>query len=119
MGTLVIVTGYIDSDVRVASPNGKKVANFRVNDGSGWTSVAAWEEVADRVPPKGAHVVIHGRLSTRSYDKTVGGETVKMYQTEVVASMIEQVAGPATASSPASSPARSSAPSGNETMFSD
>lgn len=113
MGTLVIVTGYIDSDVRVASPNGKKVANFRVNDGSGWTSVAAWEEVADRVPPKGAHVIIHGRLSTRSYDK----DGVKTYATEVVASMIEQVAGPATASSPASSPARPSAPS--EDIFSD
>ena len=97
MPTLVVLSGFIDSDVNVrnvGTPT-KKVADFRVNTGDGWTSVTAWEDVADKVPPKGAHLIVHGRLRTRTYDKTVGSETVKMYATEVVASQIEQLGAPA------------------------
>ena len=87
MPTLIVLSGFVDSDIRIATPNGKKVAEFRVNTGDGWSSVVAWEELADKVPPRGSHLVVHGRLRTRSYDKN----GVKVYVTEVIASVIEQV----------------------------
>lgn len=95
MPTLVVLSGIVDSDIRVATVGTppKKVAEFRVNDGSTWISVKAWEAVADKVPPRGSHVVVHGRLSTRSYDK----DGVKVYVVEVVAAMIDPVTSPSAA----------------------
>lgn len=97
MPTIVIVTGTIDSDVNVktfpatAEKKAGKLASFRVNDGKGWTSVDAWNEIADKVPAKGAFVIVQGRLSTRSYDK----DGVKTYTTSVVASSIDAIGGAA------------------------
>jgi single-strand DNA-binding protein len=94
MPNIAIVTGFVDSDVRrTTTGGGKKVAEFRVNDGSGWVACKAWEEMADRVPERGAHVIVHGRIATRSYDK----DGTKVYVTEVIASVIEQVGAPAAA----------------------
>jgi len=92
MPSIAIITGKIDSEVKVnTTTNGKKVANFRVYDGQGWTSIVAWEKLADEVPAQGQHVIVHGTIRTRSYDKTVAGETFKAYVTEVNANLIEHV----------------------------
>lgn len=97
MPAIAILSGKIDGEVRVANVGTptKKVAEFRIDTGEGWYTVKAWEGVADRVPPTGSSIIVHGRLSTRSYEK----DGRKVYVTEVIASVIDQV-GPAAATEP-------------------
>jgi single-stranded DNA-binding protein len=86
MPTLVVVTGFIDSDVqhKTVGQDSKKVAEFSVNDGRGWVRCVAWQEQADAVPAKGTQLIVHGRLQTRSYEK----DGSKRYVTEVVVDQI-------------------------------
>lgn len=96
MSTFVVAVGTVDGEVKVnqVGDQHKKVANFRIATNPGWYSVAAWELLADKVPAAGTQILVTGRLSGRSYDKTVGGETVKIPVVEIVASTIETI-GPA------------------------
>lgn len=121
MPTIVIVTGHIDSEVtsRQVGDDQKTVANFRVNDGKGWVSIDAWGELAAKVPPKGAFVIVQGRLQTRSYDKDVNGTTVKMYATSVVASSIEVVGAQAPAPQQQAPAAPRTAAQADPDLFSD
>lgn len=91
MSTFVVASGRVDGEIRtnkVGTPP-KNVANFRIATNPGFFSVAAWEKLADQVPPAGVLVLVTGRLSSRSYDKDVNGTQVKMTVTEIVASSIE------------------------------
>jgi single-stranded DNA-binding protein len=95
MPNFVFISGKIDSEVKrnnVPVDGGTKpVANFRINDGKTWISVAAWGALAGQVGEQGAQVQVTGRLTTRSYDK----DGTKVYVTEVVASTIESIGAPA------------------------
>ena len=97
MPTFAIVAGKIDGEVKTNVVGNEKtpVANFRVATEPGWYSVAAWRDLASKVPASGSYVVVTGKLSTRSYDK----DGTKVWVTEIVASSIEtvSVAGPAVA----------------------
>jgi single-stranded DNA-binding protein len=92
MPTIAILTGSIDGEVRrntVGTPP-KKVAEARVDTGDGWYTVVCWNDLADKLPESG-HILVHGRLRTRSYEK----DGVKKYVTEIVASAVEQLGVPA------------------------
>jgi hypothetical protein len=95
VSTFVVAVGTVDGEVKVnqVGDQHKKVANFRIATNPGWYSVAAWEKLADQVPPAGTFIIVTGKLSGRSYDKTVGGETVKIPVVEIVASTIEVIGG--------------------------
>lgn len=93
MSTFVVLSGTVDGEVKInqVGDQKKKVANFRIATNPGWYSVAAWEQLADKVPVAGTHILVTGRLTGRSYDKTVGSETIKINVTEITASSIETI----------------------------
>lgn len=86
-----------DPDVR-ATPNGAKVANFRIactetwKDQSGqkqerteWVTIIAWRqqaEIAAKYLKKGSKVYIEGKLQTRQWEDKNGGG--KRYATEIL-----------------------------------
>jgi single-stranded DNA-binding protein len=95
VSTFVVAVGTVDGEVKVnqVGDQHKSVANFRIFTNPGWYSVAAWEGLASKVPPAGTNIIVQGKLSGRSYEKTVGGETVKIPVVEIVASTIEVIGG--------------------------
>jgi single-strand DNA-binding protein len=94
----VILTGHLSKDVESRSTNtGKMVASFTlaVNQGFGKDAKAdfipcvAWEkwgENAAKYLAKGSHVLVEGRLQTRSYDAKDG---TRRFVTEVVVQYME------------------------------
>lgn len=109
-------------DIRSTGQN--KVANFSLacnekrngTETTHWFTVAAWDRLADvleQYAGKGAKVLVHGRLSTRTY---VDKENVTRVVTEITATAIELVDtknaqnGTATGSAPAPATNTSSTP---------
>jgi len=105
-----ILIGRLAADPESRSTQGgQQVTNFRIATNRVWTnqsgekqeqvefhSVVAWGRLADIVSQylkKGALVMIEGRLQTRSW---VGQDSVKRYQTEIVAENVQM--GPRAAS---------------------
>lgn len=96
---LWIGIGNIGADPEVrATPNGAKVANFRIacseswKDQSGqkreateWVSIVVWNkqaEIVEKYFRKGMRVHIQGKLQTRTWEHQQGGG--KRYATEVL-----------------------------------
>lgn len=95
-----------DPEVR-ATPNGAKVANFRVacseswKDQSGqkqerteWVTCIAWRQTAEIVEKyvrKGSKVYVEGKLQTRSWEDKNGGG--KRYATEVLVDRVMMLDG--------------------------
>lgn len=108
----VNLIGNLTADPEIReTPNGHKVASFSVATSKKWKD-AAWEvqevsqfhnivawrwlaDIAESYMQKWKKVFIKWELSTRSYDKEVWGETVKMYRTEIVANSIILLGSPA------------------------
>lgn len=95
----VMVIGNLGSDPEIrATPNGAKVANFRVacteswKDQSGqkqerteWVTCVAWKvqaEIAEKYLRKGSKLYVEGKLQTRTWEDKNGGG--KRYATEVL-----------------------------------
>lgn len=86
MPNTVLIWGTVDSDInRRTTPQGKAVADFRINDGKGWQTVVCWEDLSSQIPARGEFVIVSGRLQTRSYEAQDGG---KRYVTEIIASTL-------------------------------
>lgn len=95
----VMIIGNLGSDPEIrATPNGAKVANFRVacseswKDQSGqkqerteWVTCVAWKaqaEIAEKYLRKGSRLYVEGKLQTRTWEDKNGGG--KRYATEVL-----------------------------------
>ena len=95
----VTIIGNLGSDPEIrATPNGAKVANFRVacseswKDQSGqkqerteWVTCVAWKvqaEIAEKYLRKGSKLYVDGKLQTRTWEDKQGGG--KRYATEVL-----------------------------------
>lgn len=94
----VMLIGNLGSDPEIrATPNGAKVANFRVacteswKDQSGqkqerteWVTCVAWKvqaDIAEKYLRKGSKLYVEGKLQTRQWEDKQGGG--KRYATEV------------------------------------
>ena len=119
----VMIIGNLGSDPEIrATPNGAKVANFRVacseswKDQSGqkqerteWVTVVAWRaqaEFAEKYLRKGSKLYVEGKLQTRSWEDKNGGG--KRYATEVLCDrfmMLDGRPGTAAESNRAAAPA--------------
>lgn len=95
--------GFLGMDPKVKDlPSGQKLASFtvatsrRFKDKTGqrvseteWHPCVCFGKLADIAAlylVKGKKVQVEGRLHTRNYIKTVGGEEVKMFYTEIILS---------------------------------
>jgi len=91
MNNTINLVGNVGNDPVVTTfDSGTKVARFSlaVKEFAGdnqvktmWIDVEAWGKNADRiltVVKKGREVAVTGRLAINTYDKQVGGQTVKM-----------------------------------------
>lgn len=91
MNNTINLVGNVGNDPVVTTfESGSKVARFSlaVKEFGGdnqvktmWIDVEAWGQNADRiidVIKKGREVAVMGRLAINTYDKQVGGQTVKM-----------------------------------------
>lgn len=105
--TLVTIRGNVVNDVQLrTNRDGSVAATFRVAstprrldrslgqwvDGpSAFYSVTCWRSLADNVAAsvsKGMPVVVHGRLSQRTYEREVGGELVKLFTCDINADTV-------------------------------
>jgi single-strand DNA-binding protein len=94
----VILVGNLGSDPEVrTTPNGQRVANFRLATSRNWTgqdgqrqektewhSIVVWgkqAEIAERYLQKGKQIYLEGRLETRSWQDKEGQTR---YKTEVI-----------------------------------
>lgn len=104
----VQIIGNLGSDPEIRStPNGAKVANFRVacseswkdqsgnrNEKTEWVTCVAWKVTADLVEKylrKGGRVFVSGKLQTRTWEDKNGGG--KRYATEVLVDRIMMLDG--------------------------
>lgn len=88
MANSVCIWGTVDSEINERETGtGKKVADFRINDGKGWYTVTCWGDSipASQIPPRGSFVVVGGRLGNRSYENKDG---IKVVVTEITASTL-------------------------------
>jgi single-strand DNA-binding protein len=105
--TQITVQGNIITDVTLRTTKaGHEVASFRLAstprrfdrasgqwlDGEAtFFSVSCWRVLARNVAEslyKGMPIVVHGRMSQRSYDREVGGELVRSYSLDLEAKLI-------------------------------
>ena len=88
MSTFVVAVGQVASEVKVNEVGDEKkpVANFRIDAAPGFYNVAAWRDLAAKVPMQGSQIIVTGKLTTRSYENNQG---VKVWQTEIIAGTIE------------------------------
>lgn len=102
-----IVAGNVGQDPEVREAGGKLVAKFSIatrdgKDKQTWHRIVVWEKLAETVRDyvsKGSFIVVSGRIQNGSYDKEVGGETIKIPTSEIVAGTI--TLGPRRESAPA------------------
>ena len=104
----VQIIGNLGSDPEIRStPNGAKVANFRVacseswKDQSGqrqerteWVTCVAWKvtaEIVEKYVRKGSKLYVEGKLQTRSWEDKNGGG--KRYATEVLVERVMMLDG--------------------------
>ena len=104
----VQIIGNLGADPEIRStPNGAKVANFRVacseswKDQSGqkqerteWVTCVAWKvtaEIVEKYVRKGSKVYVEGKLQTRAWEDKNGGG--KRYATEVLVERIMMLDG--------------------------
>ena len=104
----VQIIGNIGADPEIRStPNGAKVANFRVacseswKDQSGqrqerteWVTCVAWKvtaEIIEKYLRKGSKVYVEGKLQTRAWEDKNGGG--KRYATEVLVDRVMMLDG--------------------------
>jgi single-strand DNA-binding protein len=91
MNNTINLLGNVGNDPKVTTfESGSKVARFSLAikeyaaDGTAktmWIDIEAWGKTADRVlevVKKGREVAVTGRLAINSYDKQIGGQTIKM-----------------------------------------
>lgn len=98
----VELIGNLTADPQVkTTPTGQKVATFSVATSRKWKdadgevvedtefhNVVAWRKLAEIIEEyvtKGMKVFVKGYLKTRTWEKEVSGEIVKMYRTEIIA----------------------------------
>jgi single-strand DNA-binding protein len=102
----VLLMGYLGSDAKAPKSDNAPVT-FSIATTDRWTDEqkgkqtrTEWHNVivfgtlrkyATRLK-KGNRVYIEGQLRSSSYDKTVGGETITVYNHEIAAAQIERVA---------------------------
>lgn len=113
MYSKTVTVGRLTRDPEERTVNDKKLASFSIawdhpfkRDNTQYTNVTVWGREAEIVIShckKGRLVLVEGTQTTRSWDKTVGGETVRMYATELEADRVRFLDSPKKDGSNASS----------------